>query len=949
MGRHTFAQTYAPVFWLVFVGFALALASALYVMTGEEEYNQESFEYRAAHHTAGVQQGFERLESQVDYFVGMVENELSTEEEDDFSQTEFRATAKKIIAASVVENIWWVDDISLPFSGVKYVFNPDGGLLNDEKLSQYLAQVVSSKQALTWLEALPDGTMEMFYAEPLLAENNHDFFGVAMFSWSVSEVIEEAISHIPVSGQHISFFDVENGNQGNLLHRHASRGQPLEYNDILKRKFSQTTTFEFVNQRWVVVFTAANTFFLAHPLKRIWDVLIFGIIVTLLMAALLAVLLRRTEMVEDMVDAKTAALVESESRFAQIVAHMPVGIAIHKHGIIQYLNPFFLKLIGNKTLDEVVGDAVLKYVHPDDQDEVKADAKRVMRGEAVHGIPVRYVTPDGERKTHEMIASRTSIISDGELSAVTIALDVTKQNQAARALERQNQTMEAVLQASPIGIWMVDQNSHIHFLNEAFAKVVNMDQEKLLAATHYRDVLSENMAWQCMSSDEACLKKRALHRSIEHFFDTDGQERIYEVIKVPLFQQDNTLVGIVGMSLDITSRLEAESEKERAQKQAEEAQKLESLGVLAGGIAHDFNNLLSVILGNAALATGKLGKDPSIAVYMSRIEEASTSAASLCNEMLAYAGKGKFTVERMTLRSVVAAMSRLLEVSLHKTVTIDYAFGEDKIEIEVDSAQIQQVIMNLITNANEAMEERGGDIRIKTGVLELNAPIADVVGNDDVMFGEYAFIEVADTGCGMDDETRSKIFEPFYTTKFTGRGLGLSAMLGMVRSHGGYIQLHSEKDKGSTFKVLFPVAKVEDKPLLVSLESSQPTEAWQGSGTVLIVDDEEVILETVAVMLEDMGFDTLLAKDGEQGVRMYQQHQQDICLVLMDMTMPRMDGKHATAEILNINAYAKVILCSGYPEEDAVLQFESLNLASFLQKPIHPDILQIAVEKVLKT
>ncbi|MDX8383816.1 MAG: PAS domain S-box protein [Ghiorsea sp.] len=954
-----FLRTYQAVFWTLLLGGVLSVIGFIFVLEGEEKHNQENFEYRAQHHTVAVKQGFEHIFEHADQFASVVETELVVEE-DKFSTAEFGKVAKRIVQKSIIHEIlWFADSPLLPsesFAKQQRLLLPADLAQRQAPMRQHVLQVQTDHQPSLWLMPRLSG-YDVYYMFPVLDGAREHVLGVAVFCWSLKESIEVSIGALPVSGQDISYWQKNAGADDVQLYTHVSRGKNATYSNTLKRDFYYEVPLQIQNQTWNVAYIASNVFFLEHPLQRVWDILLFGFIITLLIAAMVALLLRRTQVVEALVAQKTKALLESESRYQQMIEHMPVGIAVHKKGIIQYLNPFFLHAMGNKTLEEMIGESILKYVHPEDQAHVMADAQRAVDDDVdAQNVPVRYITPDADQKIYETLASCTRIMVDGEALAVTIALDITEQNKARRDFEDQHQTMQAILDASPIGIWMLDQNSHIKFLNSAFAKAINFDETALLAASHYRDVLSEKVAWQCLSSDEACLKKRGMHHSIEHFPDAQGKERIYEVIKVPLFQNQVDFVGIVGLCIDITERLEAETERERTQKMAEEAQRLESLGVLAGGIAHDFNNLLSVILGNAALASKRRGEDSGIDVYLSRIEHASTSAASLCNQMLAYAGQGKFEIRRLKLTDVVADMSQLLEVSLLKSVSIAYDLTEDIAEIEVDSAQLQQVIMNLITNANEAMEESGGVISIKTGEMVIDSALPNVVGNDDIALGDYVYVEVADQGCGMSEQMQGKIFEPFFTTKFTGRGLGMSAMLGIVRSDGGLIQLHSEEGKGTLLRVFLPKAAEEEGDVqtesgsadqVAKLTTAQPIDADIYSKKILIIDDEEVILETTDAMIQDIGFATLLAEDGVHGLALYQEHQDDICLVLMDMTMPRMDGQQCTEAILKLNTDAKVILCSGYSEEEAVDQFAQLAIVDFIQKPFHPDLLQKKVMQAL--
>jgi len=407
---------------------------------------------------------------------------------------------------------------------------------------------------------------------------------------------------------------------------------------------------------------------------------------------------------------------------------------------------------------------------------------------------------------------------------------------------------------------------------------------------------------------------------------------------------------------DITERKQAEESMQAMQRQVEHTQRLESLGVLAGGIAHDFNNILAAIMGNAAMAERKMMADPeSGRAYLIKVVQSAEKAALLCKQMLAYSGKGQFVVRPLDLSAMVKHITTLLEVSINRGVTINYDLTEPMTLIDADESQIQQVIMNLVINASDAIYDNSsdgsgdgsGEISISTGLIQLDEADAGhaTQGNNGgrLSAGRYAYLNVSDTGCGMSTETREKIFEPFFTTKFTGRGLGMSAVLGIVQGHHGDIRICSKEGEGTTFKLLFPCSDVTE---ITNPQASFDTTAWQASGAILIVDDEENIRETAAAMLEDMGFDTLTARDGWDGVEVYRRHQQEVVAVLLDMTMPKLDGKGCCHELYRINEHVKVILSSGYNETEAVSRFDGEQLAGFIQKPYLPEVLEETMRSV---
>jgi signal transduction histidine kinase len=413
---------------------------------------------------------------------------------------------------------------------------------------------------------------------------------------------------------------------------------------------------------------------------------------------------------------------------------------------------------------------------------------------------------------------------------------------------------------------------------------------------------------------------------------SDGTKYPIRIRAFPLPGTDGQPAGFIEVVENITRQKQAEAEQRRLEAQIQHTQKLESLGVLAGGIAHDFNNLLMGILGNAELAMISL---PPMAPGRNRIEEikkAGIRASELTKQMLAYSGRGKFVVEAINLNHLIEEMAHLLQVSISKKVAIQYHFSKQLPLIDADATQIRQVIMNLITNASDAIGDKNGVISLTTGVLQIDTPYLNTTYlSGELPNGPYVYVEVSDSGCGMDEATRARIFDPFFTTKFTGRGLGLAAVLGIMRGHQGAIKLYSEPGNGTTFKILFPCAR-SGAGVSASLDRL-PEESWSASGTILVVDDEEVVRDVAQNMLETFGFQVLTAHNGQAGVELFRQQADEIVAVLLDMTMPQMNGDEAFREMRRIRPGIKVILTSGYNEQDATTHFSGKGLAGFVQKP----------------
>ena len=408
---------------------------------------------------------------------------------------------------------------------------------------------------------------------------------------------------------------------------------------------------------------------------------------------------------------------------------------------------------------------------------------------------------------------------------------------------------------------------------------------------------------------------------------------------------DGRPLRMLGTHTDITERKLAETDRRKVEAQLQHTQKLESLGVLAGGIAHDFSNLLTGILGYSDLALLELPAGSPARPLISEAVNGARRAAELSKQMLAYSGKGRFVVEPLNLSTLVEDITRLLQISISKKCVMEYDLMKDLPAVEADAAQVQQIIMNLLINASEAIGDRSGVIALGTGVMHCDrAFLAETCLDENLTEGLYVYLEVADSGIGMSKETQSKIFDPFFTTKFTGRGLGLSAVLGIVRGHRGAIHCCSELGKGTTFKVLFPPTALTAKSL--PCREAGRTE-WHGRGTVLVVDDEESVRGLARQMLEKMGFAIQTAANGREAVEVFRSEGETIRLVLLDMTMPYLDGEQTFREMRRLRRGVRAILSSGYDEQTATCRFAGEGLAGFIQKPYHFEELKAVVRKAL--
>ena len=395
----------------------------------------------------------------------------------------------------------------------------------------------------------------------------------------------------------------------------------------------------------------------------------------------------------------------------------------------------------------------------------------------------------------------------------------------------------------------------------------------------------------------------------------------------------------VAITRDLTDR-------KRAEDALRQAQKMESIGLLAGGIAHDFNNLLHALMGHASMALMKLPPESQVRPHISKAIHAGERATELTKQLLAYSGRGKYKVAPIDLSMLIEENLHLFEVALPKNVVLQMELEANLPSVEADAAQIQQVVMNLIINAAEAIGKENGVVSVRSGTIDIDStrPHWWKYTGEPLQPGTYVFLEIQDTGCGMEQEMITRIFEPFFTTKFTGRGLGLAAVLGIIRGHKGGLYVESQPGTGTTFRISIPTASGIIRQVSVAAETIATV---QSEKTVLAIDDEDIILDLVTDTLTYAGLKVITANNGEQGIEIYKKSREEIGLILLDLSMPVMGGEETLKHLLEINPGVRVILSSGYTEEEVAARFKGIQAIDFIQKPYQPNILLHKISDVI--
>jgi two-component system cell cycle sensor histidine kinase/response regulator CckA len=484
-----------------------------------------------------------------------------------------------------------------------------------------------------------------------------------------------------------------------------------------------------------------------------------------------------------------------------------------------------------------------------------------------------------------------------------------------------------ILDAMSDGVIVIDGAGVVRYANRGFAELFGHREQELLgkeldAWWFPEDAEVERNRIKAIAGGSATVPFIARRRK------QDGAELWSSIRATPMHEQ-GTFVGLLFMASDHTHAQKLEAK-------LQQAQKLESLGMLAGGIAHDFNNLLVAVLGHADLALGELPPETPVREQLENIKQAAVRASDLTKQLLAYAGKGRFVIGRLDLNRLLEDTSHLLDAIPSPTVTIKRRLAKELPSIEGDPSQLRQVVVNLVTNAAEALEgTTSGLITIATSLVEVDATyLAETYVSEVLPAGKYVSLEVSDNGEGMTPETRAKIFDPFFSTKFTGRGLGLAAVMGILRSHRAAIKVYSEPGGGSTFRLLFP-AKADTSSASEKMKAA-PAANWQGTGTVMVIDDEQAVRNVMRRILERAGFRVILKEDGASGVEAYRQQQDEILVIILDVTMPHMGGEETFRRLRQINPDVKVIVSSGYTEREATGLFAGKRIAGFVEKPFTP-------------
>jgi len=627
------------------------------------------------------------------------------------------------------------------------------------------------------------------------------------------------------------------------------------------------------------------------------------------------------------------ALEESETRYRQLFENLDSGVVVftasgQEEDFVCVDFNRAAENIEGMYREEAVGKTLLELFPGAAEFGLLSLVQEVHRTGRSQHQPVRYYRDERVSGWREYFVYSLS----GGREVVLMYSDQTERILAQQALYRSNTEYSAIFNAISDAVIYVDTERRIRQANPAFTRIFGYTLEEVIGRksrlVYAREEDFEEQGRLRYNPDSADDQPWY----VVEYRRKDGTIFSGETKGVHLRDSSGRIMGFLAVVRDISERLQATEKQRQLERQMQHVQKLESLGVLAGGIAHDFNNLLMSILGNADLALLDLPLGSPVRENLLEITATARQAAELCRQMLAYAGQGQLLPELIDCNSLIRDTMKMLKVSISKKALIHTNLASDLALVEADLGQLRQIVMNLVINASEALENDSGIITITTGTISCNQDYLDELFFSDSMIpGTYTYFEVRDTGCGMDEDTVERMFDPFFTTKFTGRGLGMAAVLGIVRQHRGGLDLKTRKHFGTTIRVLIP-ATDQLASSLAAKEKTGTADQWSGNGLVLLVDDEKSVRHVGKKMLELLGFTVMTAENGQEGVQKFIQYKDKVNFVLMDMTMPRMNGVEASQEMRRQKKDVRVVLASGYNEQEVTSQAGN-GLAGFIQKP----------------
>ncbi|MCX5817958.1 MAG: PAS domain S-box protein [Proteobacteria bacterium] len=633
---------------------------------------------------------------------------------------------------------------------------------------------------------------------------------------------------------------------------------------------------------------------------------------------------------KDITERKQAAeaLRESESKFRDLSEKSIAGIYLVQDNLFKYVNSRFAEIHGYG-IDEMIDKVGPKdVILPDDLPVMDENLRKRISGEvkSLH-FEFRIRTKNREIKYVEVYGSRT--MYRGQPAVIGTLLDITKHKRAEQALLESEAKYRSVVESALVGFYII-QGGTFRYVNQRFCDMTGYTYDEIIDTLPYMDIIHPDDKTKVAEN----VGKRMNGEDVSIEYDLRVVRKSGQVVMVRVFggsMQYNGSKAISGTFVDITHERVLES-------QLRQAQKVEAIGQLAGGIAHDFNNILTVLTGYGSLLQMKMDKNNPLRIYVDQMLSASQKASSLTQSLLTFSRQQPITLRPVNINTVIGGTEKLLKRLLTEDIALKVSLTPDAITIMADATQVDQILFNLATNARDAMK-KGGVLSVETKRIILDHEFRQAHGFGEP--GQYALLSVSDTGMGMDETTREKIFDPFFTTKEVGKGtgLGLSTVYGIVKQHGGYINVYSELNVGTVFRIYLPAIREE-----AAEEQAPPCDFRTGEETILIAEDNENVRQFVVEIFSLCGYKMIEAVDGADAIQRFQENK-EINLVILDSVMPGKNGRETYDEIVKIKPDIKVIFISGYTRDIILDKGIQTKDFAFVQKPLSPgELLQKARE-----
>jgi PAS domain S-box-containing protein len=798
-----------------------------------------------------------------------------------------------------------------------------------------------------------------------------DFTGALIASVRMESLIQGGRGLGAGSPTDLLLLDVTPGvpEQNQLLFSSLSPGSDLgALQGQMRRGWYDEERFSLGGHTWLALYRINPQWLAAHRTLFPLAFAAFGVLLTLAAAFQAWKALRRNARNEKLLDQTCAELgalrqqaeedlqgraeLEAQLRSSQhqlnaLMENSPSAIFMKDaQGRYLTVNRQFAEM-HNRTREHFVGRSDLDIFPPEVAARLRLSDTRVLSSGKPIELEDSLALSNG---THTSIVHKFPLIDQsGEIRGLCgIATDISERKRAEADVRESRRQLESLLGQLPgMAFRFVNdgQFTPVYVSRGALGLTGHSARDFIEGVIKLEDVIHPEDRERARSAIANAVKKRRSFEVDYRLIDRSGHTKWVLERGQGVYDEEGRLLSIEGLAIDITQRKDAEAEKLLVERRLLEGQKLESIGVLAGGIAHDFNNLLTGIIGNANLASLEIPETSRVQQNLKQIEFASQRAAELCQQMLAYAGKGRFVVQRVEFGSLVENTVPLLRASISKRAQLLFELTSDLPPVIADPTQMRQIVMNLVLNASEALGEHDGQIIISTDLRRPTSEyFAGAVLTPPDLNHDFVVLQVRDTGSGMGQETLAKIFDPFFTTKFAGRGLGLAAVLGIIRSHRGGLKVVSTPGAGSTFTLLFPVTPGPAEPGAPRRNTAVP---WRQEGLALIIDDEDHVRHVTAGMLQTCGMKTELARDGYEGLDLFRSKPNDFDLVVLDMTMPRLSGEETLQLLREVNPDVRVLFISGYNRREVVDTLGGNGALSFIQKPFTLEILRDQLRNML--